>query len=202
MGKYYKIEVSSYSSEIYVDNFEKIDFGDYEEMLSSVFSGFYLYEVDEEDESLKKLVAKVYGRFFDLNYAIDHQVSFYDVFDMADGDSASLIPYLVESDDKIKEKFLTLNNNVYYLDRIFVEEEYRGRGIAKFILNNILDILKYVSKIEFGVLIVQAQPYDKIDGESIMDYEDKDRLERLIKLYEDCSFIRIDKSNYLYLLNE
>lgn len=200
------IKPFSHAEEIIVeDQNDKIDFQDYQEEICSTFSGINLYKVTEEyyeDENCpKELVAIIYGRYFDIFYAQNNGVSLYDVFDMPDGDSASLIPYLLDEDGEIKDEYYSLFNNAYYLDRIYVEEKFRGQGYASFLLKNLPEILMYLVKIEYGIIIVQAQPFDTVDGESIMDYKNKERTERLIKLYEKNGFSRIGNSNYLIYTN-
>lgn len=125
-----------------------------------------------------------------------------DLFDEFNADTASLISYLLDDNGQIKEEYINgFSQNIFYLDRLYVSEKYRGQGFAKLLLNNLRDILKYMVKIDYAVSIIQAQPFDVIDGKGVMDYKDNDRKERLIKLYENCGYIRIDDSNYLYQIN-
>lgn len=192
------IEVEDYSTSLLVpDDTKLIDFKDYEEQLISTEACINLYIYDEEIEENKTLVATIKGRYLDIEYAINHGISLYDVFDEIDADTSSLTPYLLDEDGDIKSDYFTLSNNIYYLDRIEVKEKYRGKGYAKLLLKNLEGILSYVAKISVGIIVIQAQPYDIVDGKEIMDYKDTKRKERLIQLYETSGYQRIGTSNYL-----
>lgn len=205
------IEVDNYSTNLDIYNCDgKINFGDYSETLGSTFSGLKLYKVTDEyyddpsgDSPYKELVGYVHGRYIDVAYAIDNGISMLELLDVADSDTSSLIPYLLDDNNEIKTEYdQTIYSNIYYLDRLFISEKYRGQGFAKFLLDNLADILMYVAKIEFGLIVIQAQPFDVVNGKSIMDCKDNDRKERLIKLYENSGYIRINDSNYLYQIHE
>lgn len=210
MYKNLLIEVHSHATDLIIfDTSGEIDFRDYSEQLDSTFSGMSLYLVDDsyyEDrvnsEEHKKLVATIYGRYFDIDYAMNNGISMYEVFGEPDADKASLISYLLDDDGEIKDEYHSIYHNIYYLDRIEVEEKFRGQGYAKFLLKNLPEILMYVAKLSVGLIMIQAQPYDRIDGKEIMDCKDNNRKERLIKLYENSGYTRIGNSNYLYLINE
>lgn len=207
MGKRLLIKLYDQETEIILNNDnDKIDFSDYAEELCSVSSSIILYEVDEDfdeqDNPEMKKIATIYGRYFDIIYAINNHINLFDVFDMHDADTGSLIPYLLDETGMIKEEYFSIYDNIYYLDRITVEEEFKNKGYATLLLSNLAEILMYLAKITVGIIIVQAQPFDIIDGESIMDYDDKRRMERLIKLYEKAGFKRINNSNYLIIINQ
>ena len=148
------------------------------------------------------MIGTIEGKCFDIIYANNYGLSLYDVFDQEDADTSSLIPYLLDNNGDIKDEYYSIYSNVYYLDRIEIQDKYKGKGYAKFLLNNLEEILMYVAKINFGIIIIQAQPFDRVNGQCIMDYKDKKRMERLVKLYEDAGFKRIGKSNYLISINE
>lgn len=207
MQKSLLIEPGSHATDLIIDSNKKIDFQEYVYELCSTFSEINLYEVDEEvyyeqNDCKKELILSIYGRYFDIDYALNNGINLAKVFDLYDADTASLIPFLLDEDGRIKDEYRTNYSNIYYLDRIKTEDKYKGKGYATFILKNLPEILMYMSKLSVGIIIVQAQPFDGIDGKTIMDYNDKKRTERLIKLYEKAGFKRIDNSNYLILINE
>ena len=190
------------------DIHDALDLEAYEEQLASTYANIYLYLVNEDYEegcnlNEKELVSTIGGRLFDMDYVYEHRLHLASIFDMYDADTSSLACYLLDEKGDIKEEYISVfSNNIYYLDRIEVEEKFRGQGYAKFLLHNLPKILTYISKINIGLMVVQAQPFDRINQRQVMDYENKARKERLIQLYESCEFTRIDHSNYLIRLYE
>lgn len=206
------IETDSHGVDLFLYDMDsphdELNLEDYEEQLASTYANIYLYLVNEnyeEDCDLenKELVATIGGRFFDMNYIEEHGLHLDSILDMCDADTASLIPYLLNEDRDVKEEyFSTFSNNIYYLDRIEVEEKFRGQGYAKFLLQNLPKILIYLAKINIGIIIVQAQPFDRVNQHQVMDYKNRERKERLIRLYGTCDFARINDSNYLIRIIE
>lgn len=205
-------EIGSHSKDLMIDKkLGKINFKDYEDEICYSFSVIHLYLVDDdyynflyEEDKIKyrELIATIEGYFCDTTYGINYGIKIQDILDTISTDTATLIPYLLDKNGEIKKEYCSYYNNIYYLDRIFVEEKFRNKGYASFILENLIEILIYLAKVEVGIIMVQAQPFDKVNGKSTMDYKNKDRIERLIKLYERNGFNRMNESNYLIKINE
>ena len=209
MEKNLLIEIDGFKEPLEIShNLKKIDYSHFYEELSSSAGEINLYLVDPDvveddvDDYEKELVATIRGRFFDLVYAMNEGISLFDVFDIVDSDTEKLIDILLDEDLELKEEYTSLNYNLFVIERLFVEEKYRGCGYAKFLLKNLFEILAYQAKLSVGLIVVEAQPYDIINNREKMDFENVNRKERLIKLYENAGFQKITNTKFLYMINE
>lgn len=176
---------------------KKIDFDNLEEILSYFAVDIKLYENDELNNN-KELIASIDGIFYDMDYVYNYGFDFLDIFDMHSCDTVNIYDILFNQDDEIKEEYETLNNNIFYLERIYVEKKYRHKGYAKFLLEQLEDIIRYVAKLNVGVLIVCSQPFEKQGDHDRMIRKDNELQQKLNNLYESVGFKKIDHShNYL-----
>lgn len=80
-----------------------------------------------------------------------------------------------------------------YLATFYVYEEFRGKGIASYIFNNLNRILKYSLNINLRCLCTYPQPQKAGQWENI---EDEDLKKVMIKIIRKCGFKAIGKGNY------
>ncbi len=203
--RFFKLEVNFGRSSLnFYNSFKKIDFANFEEELSYFPVDIKLYEVyyqdddnDEQDDN-KELIATIDGIFYDMDYAYDYGLNLFNIFDMENGDTALIYDALFDGNRKIKEKYRTYNNNIFYLDRIYVEKKYRNKGYAKLLLNQLDDIVKYMAKLNVGIIVVCSQPFEKEGEEQKMITDDKKLQEKLNLLYKSAGFKKTNNEyNYL-----
>ena len=115
------------------------------------------------DTMKEKTIASLKGVYFDLAYAMDNGISAYDVFDMYSADTFNFYEILYE-DDFIKEEYESIWPNVFYVERLYVEKEYRNKGYAKALLNEINNIIRDILKLNVGQIIVYANPFKVNNG--------------------------------------
>lgn len=176
---------------------ESIDFSDLSEEISYYPVEIGLFEVNE-DKEIQNTIAYINGFYYDINYANEFGISLFDVFDMCSGDTMEIYDVLFDEDEKIKKEYQTFEDNIFYLDRIFVKKEYRGKGYAKFLLKQLDEIIKYMLKLNVGIIVVCAQPFEIIDGKEKMIRNNAELTNQLIKLYKNAGFKESKaKSNYL-----
>ena len=94
------------------------------------------------------------------------------------------------------EQFESFHSNIFYLDNVYVEEQYQNKGYATFILNNLADILSYICKISVGVIIIEPIPLEKVNNEYHYIPEDQKTIDKLIQL---CKNVVIKESNTLII---
>lgn len=176
---------------------KKFDFNDWEEILAYFPIGIKLYENDEQYNN-KELIASIDGIFYDMDYVDNYGFNLFDVFDMHSGDTVNIYDILFDEEGQFKEEYETLNNNIFYLERIYVEKKYRKQGYAKLLLNQLEDIIKYVAKLNVGIIVVCSQPFEKEDDHDKMIRKDKELQRKLNDLYERVGFKKTGhKYNYL-----
>ena len=101
----------------------------------------------------------------------------------------------------MKENICAYDENLMYIDRIYVEEKYRNIGIASLVIESLNELLEYTVNLEPHTLILLPKPQEKDkDGHlhNVEDEEEKDiRMNKLIKLYKKLGFKKIRNSNYM-----
>ena len=143
------------------------------------------------DTMKEKTIASLKGVYFDLAYAMDNGISAYDVFDMYSADTFNFYEILYE-DDFIKEEYESIWPNVFYVERLYVEKEYRNKGYAKALLNEINNIIRDILKLNVGQIIVYANPFKVNNGADEMIRNNNYLIEKLLKLYKTTGFEEID----------
>lgn len=176
----------------------KIDFSDLSESLSYCTVTIELVETNES-ESKQKTIASLFGYFYDVEYMYNYGQSIFDAFDMVSGDTCELYNVLFDRDGYIKDEYESFCDNVFYIDRLYVEKDYRNKGYAKLMLNQIGEIIKYVAKLNIGIIAVCAQPFEINGNEEKMIKDNKELKRKLIELYKNTGFQETDNT-YDYLV--
>lgn len=176
----------------------KIDFSDLSESLSYCPVTIELVETNES-ESKQKTIASLFGYFYDVEYMYNYGQSIFDAFDMVSGDTCELYNVLFDRDGYIKDEYESFCDNVFYIDRLYVEKDYRNKGYAKLMLNQIGEIIKYVAKLNIGIIAVCAQPFEINGNEEKMIKDNKELKRKLIELYKNTGFQETDNT-YDYLV--
>lgn len=176
----------------------KIDFSDLSESLSYCPVTIELVETNES-ESKQKTIASLFGYFYDVEYMYNYGQSIFDAFDMVSGDTCELYNVLFDRNGYIKDEYESFCDNVFYIDRLYVEKDYRNKGYAKLMLNQIGEIIKYVAKLNIGIIAVCAQPFEINGNEEKMIKDNKELKRKLIELYKNTGFQETDNT-YDYLV--
>lgn len=176
----------------------KIDFSDLSESLSYCPVTIELVETNES-ESKQKTIASLFGYFYDVEYMYNYGQSIFDAFDMISGDTCELYNVLFDRNGYIKDEYESFCDNVFYIDRLYVEKDYRNKGYAKLMLNQIGEIIKYVAKLNIGIIAVCAQPFEINGNEEKMIKDNKELKRKLIELYKNTGFQETDNT-YDYLV--
>lgn len=176
----------------------KIDFSDSSESLSYCPVTIELVETNES-ESKQKTIASLFWYFYDVEYMYNYGQSIFDAFDMVSGDTCELYNVLFDRDGCIKDEYESFYDNVFYIDRLYVENDYRNKGYAKLMLNQIGEIIKYVAKLNVGIIAVCAQPFEINGNEEKMITDNKELKRKLIGLYKNTGFQETDNT-YDYLV--
>lgn len=145
-------------------------------------------------------IGKLTGTFFESEIIMD-DVSFYDLCDSIGTDLEQMATAIVDEDECIKEEICECDENLMYIDRIYIEEKFRGLGIASYVINSLNTILEYSVNLSPNVLILLPVPQEK--GKDGLLHEvnntkinEKDK-KKLLKLYQKLGFEKLEDSNYM-----
>lgn len=177
------------------------NFRDYNQELDKYyrFVNFKIYDIENEDteelnESDLKLAAIIEIIIFDYDLIEEDGEDIVDVADSIEGDVYSNIEELVNS------KYFDNNDifvgNICSLERFYIVPEYRKKGIGKYLINNLCDLIKEHSNINISYIIAFLKPMDFIDNK----WEDTPNPQKMktimLDFYKNNGFKRIKKSNY------
>lgn len=159
--------------------------------------GIDLHYLDEENVDLDKdlypqrqLLGRIDGIFFDVTYALNRNEDLALMLYNANHIASKLSKYILDEDNNLKKEYFTRYNNIYYIDEIFIEEKFRGKGYAKKVLSNLKDILMYTAKVNIGFIVTSSHLDIKEDEE------------KFVKLLENTGFKQIDNSEFYINVNE
>lgn len=140
------------------------------------------------------------GNFFESELMID-DISFYNLCDSIETDLERMAAAIVDEDYNIRNEICEFDENLMYIDRIYIQEKFRGLGIASYIINSLNDILEYSVNLSPNVLILLPVPQeigeDGLLQEVRDEYINEQNKKRLFKLYEKLGFEKLEDSNYM-----
>ena len=145
-------------------------------------------------------IGKLTGTFFESEIIMD-DVSFYDLCDSIGTDLEQMATAIVDEDECIKEEICECDENLMYIDRIYIEAKFRGLGIASYVINSLNTILEYSVNLSPNVLILLPVPQEKgkdgllheVNNTKINEQDKK----KLLKLYQKLGFEKLEDSNYM-----
>jgi len=202
-----KLELDSISLRVsggrelnYIDgNFD--DWLENEDMINK-----YMIEIEIEilginlqnDKNIK--VGEVRGYFFESESVMD-DISFHYLCDSISSDLEMMASAISDKNGDIREEFCDFDENLMYIDRIYVKEKYRGLGIASYVIKNIKEILGFSINLYPHTLILLPMPQERGEEGSLSFIKDeqKNKLfkQKLEKLYKNCGFKKIKNTDYM-----
>lgn len=171
---------------------------DYEDKyVINVFVDIFATNLDTQE---KEKIGKLTGNFFESEIVMD-DISFYDLCDSIGTDLEHMAYAIVDEDECIRDDICEFDENLMYIDRIYINEKFRGLGIASYVLNSLNDILEYSVNLSPNVLILLPAPQEIGEDGLLQEVRDEKINEndkkRLIKLYEKLGFEKLKNSNYM-----
>lgn len=180
----FEIKVNTgYGKNLFYRKDGKLDItGDLDLTMTPVNIQLKKYE-DEESEKDGEIIAEIYGYYMDLDYIQEENISLLDSFDWFSQELYDLYEVLF-TDDEYREEFDVLfNPNLFYVSEIYVQEEYRQQGYATMLIDKLDQILRYVAKLNVGVIATELHEFETIDNiDSIEELSDKEKQELQDKL--------------------
>lgn len=171
---------------------------DYEDKyLINVFIDIFATNLDTQE---KVEIGKLTGNYFESEIIMD-DISFYELCDSISTDLEHMASAIVDEEDCIKDEICEFDENLMYIDRIYINEKFRGLGIASYVINSLNEILEYSVNLSPNVLILLPAPQEVGEDGLLQEVRDEKINEndkrRLINLYEKLGFKMLKNSNYM-----
>jgi GNAT superfamily N-acetyltransferase len=141
------------------------------------------------------------GTYFKINDMEDDGVDKIDVFDSISQETYEVYKSLYDVDGIERGEYIGINGNVFYIDRFYIEKEYKNLGIGSKALIDLEIILKYSLNCKVGNFILLPSAIEKIDNSLQMVKDNEAHLKltnKLKKFYKHFGFKKIKNSNYMY----
>ena len=177
----------------------------YDEAYNNTFcfnAGFDLFLMDEYDEdnecyNKKDLVATVEAQFFKTDYINAYDIDIKELADTISSDTYKAILTLLSSnlldEDRIVETPL-----VCYLSRLYISSQYRNKGIATYILNNLQEIFEYITSEASHIFITLPCPQEQDKEGRWNNTCNEEMLDNMIKILEKHGFKSIGEHGCYY----
>lgn len=174
---------------------EKQDYND--KYVINIFVDIFATNLDSRE---KVEIGKLTGNFFESEIIMD-DISFYGLCDSISIDLEHMASAIVDEDECIKDDICEFDENLMYIDRIYIDEKFRGLGIASYVLNSLNNMLEYSVNLSPNVLILLPVPQEIGEDGLLQEVSDEKTNEkdkkRLIKLYDKLGFEKLKDSNYM-----
>lgn len=146
-------------------------------------------------------IATVLCTFFDEDRILNEGQDIVYVSDMIDSDTCGAISTLVKSKlhkQEIDENKIFLSLFTCYIDRFYIYPKFRQRGIARYILENMEDILLYLFNTHIHSYVTCLKPQQPNKEGNWVDSHDEngDMLKRMIRVFKAAGYKRLGKSEF------
>lgn len=141
------------------------------------------------------------GTYFKIDDMDNEGICKFDISDSISQETYDVYTNLFNSDDSEKEGVIGINGNVFSIDRIYIENQYRNFGIGTRVITDLEKILQYSLNCTIGNFILLPSAIEKVDDElkQIIDNEEYVVLtKRLQKFYKSIGFKKIHKREHMY----
>lgn len=140
------------------------------------------------------------GYFFEAEMFLSEANSFFDLCDRISGDICGMAEAVTTKKGNIKSSICPPENNIMYIDKMYIEERYRNCGVGTYMIDNINALLRYSLNLEAYVCVLMPYPQVKSpDGELTHATEDtEEKRFRLIRFYRRTGFSEIKGTQYMF----
>ncbi len=158
----------------------------------------YFFSIYKTDDELNKQeqIGKVEMTYMDVYMAEETGYGVFDLFDLIDSEKQGVCEYLFDFDGEQNDKYVGIDRDVLYIDKIFIEEKYRNIGIGSLIVKELPKLIKQILKLKPGCLVLFANPFE-IENDKFKPTRDKKKIKKLIDFYTKNGFERIKETQYL-----
>lgn len=178
--------------------------GDYREYLSP--DSKYMtnltikaFAADDEDTNIMD-IGRIEGIIFESEILFSEALSFVELCDMVTSDVYEMAEAITDENGNIKPPICRPEYNILYIEKLFVEEQFRGLGVGRYLLDNINPLLQHSLNVNPRTCILTPYPQIKTQCGYIdraTDHVDKD-LPRLVRFYERAGFTKMAGSECMY----
>lgn len=144
-------------------------------------------------------VGFIEGVYFEAESLFADEISFEMLCDAISSDALGMADAVTDKKGSIKPSICHHEHNLMYVEKLFVEAPYRGHGVGRYLLDNMLPFLWHALCLRPHAVIVLPYPQKKSGGGSLLDAADADAdLPRLIRFYEKAGYTKLDGCDFMF----
>ena len=149
----------------------------------------YAIEIYKTNENLdkKEQIGKIDMTYMDVYMAEEKGFDVFMLFDLIDSEKQGVYDYLFE-DNEPNDRYVGMDLDVIYIDKIFIKKEYRNMGIGGTVVRELPNLIRNILKLKPGCLVLLANPFE-IENKELKPERDKNKIEKLINFYQKNVFL-------------
>jgi len=156
------------------------------------------YAVDYNGETVKDL-GFIEGVYFEAESLFSEEISFEMLCDAISSDALSMAAAVTDKRGRILPSVCHREHNMAYIKKVYVEEQCRGFGVGRYLLDNMLPLLQHALCLRTHAVVLLPYPQEKTQGGSLLDAANADAdLPRLIKFYEKAGYTKLDGCDFMH----
>ena len=150
----------------------------------------------------KQKIGYITGLFFDINFAMNAELSISDMFDAHSQEALEVYEALMDDNGELNYSIIGLEGNILYVERFYIDAEYRSQGIGFFVLSHFEDIIRYSLHISIGCIVIKPVPLE-VSESGLAPVKNKRQYnlmrKKLICFYKQAGFSRIPKNDFMHI---
>lgn len=177
---------------------------DYRESLapdSKYMTNFTIKTFAVNDDGEKVMdVGFVNGVFFEAEVLFSQEISFPMLCDMVSSDAEAMAAAVTDKQGNVDTSICDPEHNMAYIKKMFIEEQCRGLGMGRYLLDNLVPLLSHSLNLHPHVCILVPYPQEKTQSGTLLDAAENAAadLPRLIRFYEKSGYTKLKGSDYMY----
>lgn len=159
----------------------------------------HAFAIDDDGEKVMD-VGFLRGIYFEAEVLFGEEISFPMLCDMASSDADEMAAAITDERGRINPAICRPEHNMMYIKKIFVEEQCRGLGVGRYLLDNLVPLLSHSLSLRPHACALMPYPQIKTKSgyiERATVNVDKE-LPRLVMFYERVGFAKIEGSDCMY----
>lgn len=157
------------------------------------------FAIDDDGEKVMD-VGFLSGIYFEAEELFGEEISFPMLCDMVSSDACEMAEAITDARGSINPAICRPGHNMMYIKKIFVEEQCRGLGVGRYLLDNLVPLLSHSLNLHPHACALMPYPQVKTQSghiERAVENADKE-LPRLVRFYERAGFDKIGGSECMY----
>lgn len=157
------------------------------------------FKVDENGEQGME-VGFIEGVYFEAESLFSEEIRFVMLCDAISSDAYRMAEAVTDKRGRIQPSICHREHNMVYVEKVYAEEQYRGSGVGRCLLDNMLPLLRHALCLRTHAVVLLPYPQEKTQSGSLLDAVNADAdLPRLIRFYEKAGYTKLDGCDFMYM---